>query len=124
MKNLEKNVIVINLTNDYSDYQFGVIDCNTGKPIEFIDLCCCGDSIETEYLFDRIKELNLYSDFCEHPCNDANGKRPIEIEDYNWWGGIISTIVLAGLKANRGYNILNSYGMRINDGWSEFFNER
>lgn len=115
-----KNVIVVNETTDYSDYCYGVIDCETGKPIEYIDLFCSGSSIETEYLFDRIKENNLYSDFCEQPQDVVCGKRPIDIEDYNWFGGVISQIVLAGLKANREYNILHTYGMTLKDGFGEF----
>ena len=50
------------------------------------------------------------------------GKRPIDIDDYNWFGGIISEIVLAGIKSNRNYNVLNTFGMTIDDGWSDFFN--
>ena len=117
-----KDVIIINMTDDYSDYNYGVIDCKTGKPLEFISLNCSGNSIETEYLFKEVKRLNLYSDFCEHPCDMIGGKRPIDIDDYNWFGGIISEIVLAGIKANRNYNVLNTFGMTIDDGWSDFFN--
>lgn len=117
-----KNVIVINMTNDYSDYRFGVIDCATGKPTEMISLYCSGSGIETEYLFKEIRRVGLYSDFCEQPCNTIGGKRPVDIKNFNWFGGIISEIVLAGIKANRNYNILHTYGMTINDGWVEFYN--
>lgn len=121
---MKKNVIVINMTDEYSGYEYGVIDCATGQPVEFISLDCYGNDIETKILFHKIKSLNLYSDFCEHPCKTICGKRPIDIEDGNWFGGIISEIVLAGIKANRNYNVLHSYGMTLNDGWAIFFNEQ
>ena len=121
---MKKNVIVINMTDEYSDYSYGVIDCATGQPIEFISINCSGSSIETEYLFDEIKRLNLYSHFCEQPCDTILGKRPIDIEDNNWFGGIISEIVLAGIKANRNYNVLQTYGMILDDGWAEMYKKQ
>lgn len=120
---MAKNVIVINETTDYSDYRYGVIDCETGKPIELINLNFSGNGDETEYVLNEIRENNLYSDFCEQPCESINGKKPVDIEDYNWFGGIVSEIVLAGLKANRDYNILHTYGMQINDGYWDYLEE-
>lgn len=113
-----KKVIVFNLTDDYSDYSYGIVDCATGKPLEGIWFYCSGSSIETEELFNQVKELNLYSDFCEQPCDLIQGKRPIDIADYDWFGGIIAAIVLAGIKANRpDYEVVYTYGMSEGDGW-------
>ena len=93
-------------------------------PLEYISLSCCGQDIEAQYLIDRLKENNVYSaDFCENPQDVCCGKRPIDIKCGNWFGAVVAEMVLAGLKENRDYNILHTYGMKWEDGFYAFFKE-
>lgn len=119
---MKTKVIVCNETTDYSDYRFGVISLETGKPIEVIDLDCSGNSFETSYFIEELKRNNLYSDYVEKPCKTIGGKCPAEIGDYNWFGGIVSEVVLEGIKANRNYEILHTYGMTFEDGYYNIIN--
>lgn len=117
-----KKVIICNETTDYSDYYFGVISLETGKPIEWIHLNCCGESFETSYFIEELKRNNLYSEYMEKPSDIINGKRPADIEDWNWFGSIVSKVVLEGIKANRDYEILYTYGMEYGDGYNNIIN--
>ena len=119
-----KKVIVCNDTTDYSDYRFVVISLETGKPIELIDLDCTENSCETSYFIGELKRNNIYSEYMEKPSDVIGGKRPMDIEDYNWFGGIVSKVVLEGIRANRDYEILYTYGMEIGDGYSYMFNNQ
>ena len=110
-------VIVCNNSSEYYGYCFGVISLETGKPIEWIDLYsgqCTYDFIED------LKKKNLYSDYMEGPCTLLGGGRPIDIEDGCLFGAVISKAVLEGIKANRNYEVLHTYGMELNDGYNGF----
>lgn len=117
-----KKVIICNETTDYSDYRFGVISLETGKPIEIIDLDCCGNSFETSYFIEELKRNNLYSEYMEKPSEVVGGERPVDIKDWGWFGGIVSKVVLEGIKANRDYEILYTYDMEYEDGYYHIIN--
>ena len=116
-------VIVYNRTTEYSDYCFGVINLKTGKPIEIIDLACSGSSFTTSEFVEELKRKNVYSNFIESLYDVFKGKHVIDIEDWEWDGRVVAKVVIEGIRANRDYDVIYTYGMEYADGWYDIINK-